>query len=382
MKRTWIITALALAGTAPLALSAQQPPPAPRAGTPRATPRREGGYTFSFSGSRGRIGVLVNTVADSASDRYGARIDGVTPGGPADKAGLKSGDIITKFNGKALAGSGSEDLDSDESAPGHRLIELAHDLDPGDTVKIEYRRGTETKSATLVADQGRALAFDGMGPMIRGDMEMPKMQMPFAFGDGDDHMNMGMGVFCMGDAWCELDLVTLNPDLGDYFGTKEGVLVVKAPADSGLPLKGGDVILSIGGRKPTSPSHAMRILRSYDAGETVSIDIMRHQKRSTISWTVPDENRRWRVRAAPRERGEQSLWLGPDESELRALRAAIDQAREPLLQGLEREREPLMRSLEQSRQRLQELRRQMSELQRREQIRSRELSRVRVNAII
>ena len=362
MKRTWIVTALALAGTAPLALSAQQPAPAPRASTPRA-PRREGGYTFSFSGNRGRIGVLVNTVTDSASDRYGARIDGVTPGGPADKAGLKSGDIITKFNGKALAGAGSEDLDSDESAPGHRLIELAHDLDPGDTVKIEYRRGTETKSATLVADQGRALAFDGMGPLFRGDMEMPKMQMPFAFGDGDDHMNMGMGVFCMGDAWCDLDLVTLNPDLGDYFGTKDGVLVVKAPADSGLPLKGGDVILSIGGRKPTSPSHAMRILRSYDAGETVSIEIMRHQKRSTISWTVPEENRRWKVRAAPRERGEQSMWILPNEPTERLRDLRVDARR-----GLEAARAQQRRSLEQSRHEIEQLRRSLQDMVRRHRI--------------
>jgi PDZ domain-containing protein len=360
MKRTWIITALALAGVTQLPLAAQQPAPPPRARTPRSDGRA---YSFSF-GNRGRIGVLVNTVADSTADRYGARIDGVTPGGPADKAGLKSGDVITKFNGKALAGTGSGDLDSDESAPGHRLIELAHDLDPGDTVKIEYRRGTETKSATLVADEGRAFAFDGMGPMMRGEMEMPKMQMPFSF-DGDDHMNMGMGVFCMGDAWCELDLVTLNPDLGDYFGTKDGVLVVKAPADSGLPLKGGDVILSIGGRKPTSPSHAMRILRSYDAGETVSIEIMRHQRRSTISWTVPDENRRWRVRAAPRERGEQSMWILPNES-TEQLRVLQEDAR----RAAESARVEQRRTLDQSRQQLEQLRRRLQDMVKRQRVAS------------
>ena len=360
MKRTWIITVLALAGAAPLALSAQQPTPAP---APRArTPRPEGRtYSFSFNGNRGRIGVLVNTVADSASDRYGARIDGVTPGGPAEKAGLKSGDIITKFNGKALTGTKSEDLDSDESAPGHRLVELAHDLDPGDTVKIEYRRGSETKSATLVADESGAFAFGGMGPMMRGEMEMPKM--PFAFGDGDEHMNMGMGAFCMGDAWCDLDLVTLNPELGDYFGTKEGVLVVKAPADSSLPLKSGDVILSIGGRKPTSPSHAMRILRSYDAGETVSIEIMRHQKRSTISWTVPDENRRWRVRATPRERGEQSMWILPNATTERLRALQVDGRRE-----LESARALQRRSLDQSRQQIEQLRRSLHDMVRRHRV--------------
>ena len=357
MKRTWIFTALALAGAGPLPLVAQQPAPPPRARTPRPEGRT---YTFNFSGNRGRIGVLVNTVADS-SDKVGARIDGVTPGGPADKAGLKSGDVITRFNGKSLTGGSTEELDSDESGPGHRLIELAHDLDPGDTVKIEYRRGAETKSATLIADEAKGWAMSGMGPMLRGEMEMPRMQMPFALGEGDGHMDMGMGVFCMGDAWCDLDLVTLNGDLGDYFGTKEGVLVVKAPSDSGLPLKGGDVILSIGGRKPTSPAHAMRILRSYDAGETVSIEIMRHQKRSTISWTVPDEGRRWKVRAAPRERGEQSMWW--DESGDRVRTLQVDARR-----ALESARVQQRRSLEQSREQLEQLRRSLRDMVRRQRI--------------
>jgi S1-C subfamily serine protease len=106
--------------------------------------------------------------------------------------------------------------------------------------------------------------------------------------------------------WCDFELVTLNPDLGEYFGTKEGLLVVKAPEDSSLLLKSGDVILAIGGRKPTSPSHAMRILRSYDAGETVAIDIMRRQKRLALSWTVPARDKRQLHRHGERE--EQSRW--------------------------------------------------------------------------
>jgi len=42
-------------------------------------------------------------------------------------------------------------------------------------------------------------------------------------------------------------------------------------------LKGGDVITSIGGGSPANPSHAMRILRSYEKGESVSIEILRKQ---------------------------------------------------------------------------------------------------------
>jgi hypothetical protein len=94
-------------------------------------------------------------------------------------------------------------------------------------------------------------------------------------------------------------------------------LVVKAPGDSTLPLKGGDVILAIGGRKPSSPSHAMRILRSYDEGETVALDVMRKEKRLTLSWKVPargerrmfrrhvgrEEQSRFRVASPVRPRG-------------------------------------------------------------------------------
>jgi C-terminal processing protease CtpA/Prc len=129
-------------------------------------------------------------------------------------------------------------------------------------------------------------------------MELPRMQIgPQGF------------AWTMGDAWGGIELVSLNPDLGDYFGTREGVLVVRASEDSTLPLKGGDVILAIGGRKPTSPMHAMRILRSYETGETVSIEVLRKQKRTTLSWKVPEsetrENRVFERTRRPRGQSEE-----------------------------------------------------------------------------
>src|SRR5207244_4534244 len=110
-----------------------------------------------------------------------------------------------------------------------------------------------------------------------------------------------------GSPWGELELVSLNPDLGEYFRAKDGVLVVKAPADSTLPLRGGDVITSIGGRKPANPSHAMRILRSYETGETVSIEILRKQKRMSLTWKVPArEDRFFRMHRDRAEHEDQS----------------------------------------------------------------------------
>lgn len=307
-----IVAALAVGAGSLAAQETPRPPRAPRASTePRART-----FTFSTSESHGRLGVLVNTAASSDSDKFGARLEGVTPGGPADKAGLQSGDIITKFNGTALGGLVA--ADEDESGPGMKLIQLAHKLDPGDTVKIEYRRGADTKTATIVAQDvessGGMTYYGGDEGVLLNRMRMPEVHMgPMTpmLAPGAK-MNMDALSFCFGDSWCDLDLVSLNADLGSYFGATDGVLVVKSAADSALPLKGGDVILAIGGRKPTSPQHAMRILRSYDAGETVSIDVMRKQKRITVSWKVPDSDERSFMRGRERtprpERQEQSRY--------------------------------------------------------------------------
>src|SRR5437867_433230 len=196
MQRKWIILSTVLAAALPGVLAAQRTPRTPR------PPRAPRAYAYSMSDHHGRIGVVPNSKPDSQTDKIGARLEAVTPGGPAAKAGLKVGDIITKFNGTSLAGAQAED--EDESGPSAKLVELARKLEPGDTVQVEYRRG-------------------------------------------------------------------------------------------------GDVILSIDGRKPTSPSHAMRILHSYEAGETVSLDIVRKQKRMTVTWKVPTREERTLMRHHERE---------------------------------------------------------------------------------
>lgn len=82
--------------------------------------------------------------------------------------------------------------------------------------------------------------------------------------------------------WGELELVTVTEDLGRYFDTSEGLLVVSAPNDGAMDidLKEGDVMLSISGRTPNSPEHAIRILSSFEAGETIELSIMRDRRRN------------------------------------------------------------------------------------------------------
>lgn len=267
MNRTMAIAALAVCMLTPVASEAQS----------RPRVRVEAGPygMFTLSDNRGRIGVIVDTRANATGDKVGARIEGITPGGPAEKAGLKAGDVITRFNGTALGGVAADD--DEDSGPGMKLIELARELDPGDSVRVEYRRGTENKRVTLVAENLG-------GDLVRAFPDMERMERSFP----RMHAGPGEFEFAFGSPWGGIELVKLNPDLGDYFGTREGVLVVSAPADSALSLKGGDVITAIGGRKPTSPMQAMRILRSYDEGETVTIEVLRKRQRVTVNYKVPD----------------------------------------------------------------------------------------------
>jgi hypothetical protein len=92
-----------------------------------------------------------------------------------------------------------------------------------------------------------------------------------------------------------LEVTTLTPQLGHYFGTEKGVLVVRAPKNDAFKLQDGDVILSIDGREPTSGSHITRILSSYSPGESLTLKIMRDRKTQDMVVTRPD-NRQTRTR--------------------------------------------------------------------------------------
>ncbi len=292
MMRNVTMAVLAVALVLPVVSAGQGTPRRPSTRPRVRVETRDGPFgVYSFSDNRGRIGVIVDTKASSAGDKVGARIEGITPGGPAEKAGLKVGDVITRFNGTALGGAASED--NEMSGPGLKLINLAHELEPGDTAQVEYRRGTDARKVTIVAEDLGGGAWTGR--MQMPDMGAFKELMP----------EMGPGDFIFGGVWGGIELVKLNPDLGEYFGTREGVLVVRAPEDSSLTLKGGDVIISIGDRKPTSPEQAMRILRSYDAGETVTLDVLRKQKHVTVTWKVP-EREKTMFRRTPRMHEEPS----------------------------------------------------------------------------
>lgn len=88
--------------------------------------------------------------------------------------------------------------------------------------------------------------------------------------------------------WGEMELVPMTPGLARYFGTSEGLLVVRGPEDDAIAIEDGDVILAISGRTPNSPEHAIRILSSFESGETIEFSLMRAGVGETIEYLVPE----------------------------------------------------------------------------------------------
>jgi len=263
---------------------------------------------------RARLGVSINFMAQ-ATDTMGALVNGVSPNGPAARAGLRAGDIITRINGFPLVVEGIK-VRRGQSAPGVRLGELASQLSAGDTVTIQYRRGAERRNVTLVAGDQPALTWngpDGTFGYVTGDS--PE-ELDEAFRRMDEGMlrsfhlrvrpeSGGVGTavtpgpppqpyerrpapmfMLLGTPLEHLELAPLNEQLGRYFGAERGVLVIRSPEESELGLQGGDVILRVDGRQTASPAHLLRMLRSYAPAETVSFEILRLKRRTIVKGTI------------------------------------------------------------------------------------------------
>lgn len=291
--RLFVLSALAAASAVPAGLAAQERQPVPRPkiyidGGDRPEVIRDRIRTITQR--RARLGVTVDMRAGE-SDSVGATIQSVTPGGPAAKAGIKSGDVITRINGKSLVASDNTRAGEDESLPGVRLVELAAELKPDQTVSVEFQRAGVRKTVSLVTGNEPVFVSNGFGFDDNGEFNLPGGTMlPKSRFPGGGVFTTERGpdgamayAFMMGGPLADLELAPLNPDLGGYFGTTEGVLVISVPKESTLGLKGGDVIMAVDGRKATGPNSVLRILRTYEPGESFKLEIMRNKARTSVT---------------------------------------------------------------------------------------------------
>ena len=221
-------------------------------------------FGYSYRTHRGILGLAIEDT------ELGVRVTGVTPNGAGAEAGVAVGDTIVAIDGAELAAPPA--AGAKRQSPSQLLQAQLGNVKPGDDVELRIMRNGDYR---MVHVKAREPSFDVfVGPNLPNLPNLPNV-----WTDG----------FWRHNVWADLQLATLSPGLGEYFGTKDGLLVVRAPKDSTLALKDGDVILEIAGRKPTSPEHAMRILASFEPGERLRLAVMRHQKRETVEVKVPTE---------------------------------------------------------------------------------------------
>jgi hypothetical protein len=106
--------------TATIAAAASAPPPAAAAGGQPGGPGAGAGRRVSFG-----------TMPDFAHPGPGVKVAGVTPGSPAEKAGVREGDVILRIDGRDVANLAG-------------FSAIIKELTPGQTVQAAVERGGET----------------------------------------------------------------------------------------------------------------------------------------------------------------------------------------------------------------------------------------------
>ena len=198
---------------------------------------------------RSYIGVLIQPLTPEMAeslgidDIRGALVAQVTPGSPAEEAGVREGDVIVRFDGQVVADSSS-------------LPWMAATAGVGKEVELEVIRQGKAQTVNLVL--GR-LPDDGM------DVPSPSLH-----SDKDDNLS-ATGV-------------TVGPlaDTGGKSATGVQVLAVDGAAATAAGVRAGDVIHMVGHIKVKNPKHFVELCGNVPTGKPISF----HLKRGGVSLWV------------------------------------------------------------------------------------------------
>ncbi|MBU8976670.1 MULTISPECIES: PDZ domain-containing protein [unclassified Lysobacter] len=220
----------------------------------------------------------------SPEPKAGVRIAAVTPDSAAAKAGLRSGDVLTAINGKNL-----DQKDADARLEQARA--QLRTLDVKSPIALAYTRDGRAATARATPQIGDRLLVtrdaDGnplarpmaiVAPQVRNEL----IRLDCDPGDDDCRLPALTEAF----RWNGLNLATVDAQLGRYFGTDRGVLVLSTgPELAGL--QAGDVIQRIDNKPVNSPREAMAALRGKPADSRVGVTYLRDRKSATTQITVP-----------------------------------------------------------------------------------------------
>ena len=194
------------------------------------------------------LGIMVRDVDPETAERLqvsgGAVIEEVQPGAPAEQAGFRKGDIILEFDGERIRSA-------------RQLSRVVNETVPNRSVPATILRdGERTELAVTPSPhppEGR----------LRGRLDEPE----------GSRGRLGVTV------------TDLTPQLAEYFGAKQGVLVTTVTANSAAAhagIKTGDVIMTVNGQPVRSPRDLIQPVANVPRGGTVQLGIVRDKKESTI----------------------------------------------------------------------------------------------------
>jgi serine protease Do len=228
----------------------------------------------------GYLGVGVVELTDDRvkalklKDDRGLEIKRVDENSPAAKAGLKENDVILEVNGKNIEGNEQFAGSIGETAPGTKV-----------SLTIWRNGAKQTVSATLDSRPENFFVF--RGPDFPDAALPPMPPMPPVPSNGGNLFPTIPGnspiVGFEGEA--------LNPQLAEFFGVKEGVLVrsvnAKTPAER-AGLKAGDVVVKINGTPVTSPREITGLVRA-SRRKLISFTVVRNKKEVSLNVEIAED---------------------------------------------------------------------------------------------
>jgi len=236
---------------------------------------RQARHLAVLAGGGSTLGVTVHDPrpAEAGGGPAGVVIDDVQAGSPAEKAGLKRGDVLVEFDGERVRSV-------------RQFARLVQETAPGRTVKATMMRDGRRSEIEMTPreDQhgGHTLIHPDFGNYMRD------------FGRLGDSFNFDFDVDVMGGGRrLGVTVEPLTSQLADYFAAKEGLLITSvadASAASRAGLKAGDVITSLAGHPVRTRQDLLTALRDAREDE-VSIGIVREKKEMTVKVRVESSRR-------------------------------------------------------------------------------------------
>ncbi len=225
-----------------------------------------------FGARGGRIGVSARDLEAAEADRQklegGVMIEDVQPDSPAAKAGLKRSDVLVEFDGERVRSA-------------RQFLRLGQETPPGRTVKATIVRDGRRSDVQLTPAEG-----GGPEVVINGDRLRDRLgNLADRLPDFDLDLDLDLPGMPSSRGRLGASVQQMTDQLANYFGAKEGALVVavtdgSAAAKAGL--KAGDVITSINSQRVRSRQDLTRALRDVKEDAEVTIGIVRGKKESSL----------------------------------------------------------------------------------------------------